>query len=260
MRYVLFALAALLACGFTSAPGAAEPARASADDVVARRLLDYRADVARAMVLVLGESCAGFVAEAPNLVVTAAHCIPYPKRRVSIRGPGGNELVARLDRIDRDTDMALLRLAEPLPVVPLRLSEQVPAPGDPLMFVGRSDRGGRAQLARVHKLDRCPSLPRVPNAVFTSVVARPGDSGAPLIDARLRVVALVHGGARCHIAAPVATLARQLASDRQTIFAENRLSAPQHWLFRPMSEVLHTHATTDADTSVQGRRNALNVG
>jgi len=233
----LLAIAALWTCWLASAPSAAE----SAEAADAGRLLAYRADVARAMLLVLGESCAGFVAEAPDLVVTAAHCIPYPKRWVSVRGPGGDELVARLDRIDRDTDMALLRLSQPLPVVPLRLSEQVPAPGDTLMFVGRSDRGGRAQLARVNKLDRCPSLPRVPNAVFTSVVARPGDSGAPLVDARLRVVALVHGGARCHIAAPVATLARQLASDRRTIFAEYWHLAPQPWLSESVLTTLRSY-------------------
>ncbi|HEU5075823.1 MAG TPA: serine protease [Polyangiaceae bacterium] len=192
-------------------------------------MLAYRAEVARATVLVLGESCTGFVAEAPDLVVTAAHCIPYPKRRVDVRGAAGQTLVARLDRIDRDTDLALLRLAVVLPVVPLRLSERVPAPGDRLMFVGRGDRGNKPQLARVEKLDRCPSLPRVPNAVFTSVAARPGDSGAPLVDANLRVVGLVHGGARCHIAAPVATLARQLAHEQRTILARPERS-PGPWL------------------------------
>jgi len=215
----VLAIAVAAVCSLAPVRGWAESARSRESDAEARRLLGYQLEVARATLLVLGESCTGFVAEDPRFVVTAAHCIPYPKRRVDLRLPAGETLVARLDRIDRDTDMALLRLAEPLHVIPLRLSERVPAPGARLMFVGRSDRGNRAQLARVNKLDRCPSLPTVPNALFTSVQARPGDSGAPLVDTNLRVVGLVHGGARCHIAAPVATLAKQLAGERRTVFA-----------------------------------------
>lgn len=224
MRTLLLAIVIAGTCSLVSAPGGAQTlqhaaTRRNTEAALERRLLEYQAEVARATLLVLGESCAGFVAEAPNLVVTAAHCIPYPKRRVSVRLPAGQTLVARLDRIDRDTDLALLRLDEPLAVVPLLLSERVPAAGDRLMFVGRNDRGNKAQIARVQKLDRCPSLPRVPNAVFTSLAARPGDSGAPLVDTNLRVVGLVHGGARCHIAAPVATLALQLAYERRTTLA-----------------------------------------
>lgn len=234
----MFAIAIAGTCWLAPARGGAAPERQASpkqrtDAEEERRLLEYRSEVARATLLVLGESCAGFVAEAPNLVVTAAHCIPYPKRRVAVRSPAGQTLMARLDRIDRDTDLALLRLAEPLPVVPLVLSERVPVAGDRLMFVGRGDRGNRPQLARVKKLDRCPSLPRVPNAVFTSVAARPGDSGAPLVDASLRVVGLVHGGAQCHIAAPVATLARQFVNERSTVFAAQWVpEAPERrWIF-----------------------------
>lgn len=241
VRSVLLAIVVAVTCSLGPARGWAESVRpreapsgsrprpSEAASEVERRLLAYQAEVARATVLVLGASCTGFVAEAPDLVVTAAHCIPYPKRRVDVRGPGGQTLVARLDRIDRDTDLALLRLAVVLPVFPLRLSERLPAAGDRLMFVGRRDRGNKPQLARVEKLDRCPSLPRVPNAVFTTVAARPGDSGAPLVDANLRVVGLVHGGARCHIAAPVATLARQLAREQRTVFARS-VRSPKPWV------------------------------
>jgi S1-C subfamily serine protease len=223
MRALL--LATVLTCSVAAAAGPSRPAvrvdapQPARDPSAERRLVDYRAEVARATLLFADKSCAGFVAGARNLVVTAAHCIPYPKRRISIEVRPGKVVVARLDRIDRDTDLALLRLDEPLPVVPLELSLELPAAGDRLLFVGRSDRGSRAQLATVKKLDRCPSLPNVLNALFTSVEARPGDSGAPLVDTSLRVVGLVHGGARCHIAAPVATLARQLTHERRASFA-----------------------------------------
>lgn len=226
MRAVI--LAAVLTCSVAPAAPRAAPSRPAVpgaaserarDPAAEQRLVEFRVQVMRSTLLLADKSCAAFVAGAPNLVVTAAHCIAYPKRRVSIEVRPGKVVVARLDRIDRDTDLALLRLDEPLPIVPLLLSSELPAAGDRLLFVGRSDRGGREQLATVKKLDRCPSLPKVPNALFTSVEARPGDSGAPLVDTSLRVVGLVHGGARCHIAAPVATLAQELVYERRASIA-----------------------------------------
>jgi S1-C subfamily serine protease len=56
----------------------------------------------------------------------------------------------------------------------------------------------------------------VPQALFTTLHGRKGDSGAPVVDLQLRVVGLVHGGARCSIAAPTAEFApvvRQLAEE-----------------------------------------------
>ena len=185
-------------------PGASEPPW----------LLKHRDYVAQATLLIIPTSCTGFVAGRPDQIVTAAHCIPVGVRRVEVSAHG-KRYVARLDRLDRDTDLALLRLDHPLAVLPLSLSPKLPKPGEHVLFVGRSDRTRNVQIATVKKLARCPSLPKVPKALFTSLNAQPGDSGAPLVDARLRVVGLVHGGARCHIAAPVAPLAEQLEAEQQ---------------------------------------------
>lgn len=187
--------------------------------VPTRAQLEFSERVARATLLVENGSCTGFVAGAPYQVVTAAHCVPYPARSVTVQTATGRRLRARLDRIDRDTDMALFQLDVALPIDPLVLSKRDPGPGESLLFVGRGDRRGRPQLARVTRVGRCPSLPKVDRAVFTTLEARPGDSGAPLVDSELSVVALVHGGARCHIAAPVAALARQLADEPPVILA-----------------------------------------
>lgn len=176
-------------------------------------LLKHQDYVAQATVLVAPTSCAGFVAGKPDQVVTAAHCIAVGAKRVKIR-TDGKRYSADVDRLDRDTDLALLRLDHPLAVLPLVLSAELPKPGEHVLFVGRPDRSENARIATVQKLDRCPSLPKVPKALFTDLVAKPGDSGAPLVDGRLHVVGLVHGGARCHIAAPVAPLARQLEEER----------------------------------------------
>ena len=76
-----------------------------------------------------------------------------------------------------------------------------------LYFEGNPSRP-RFQSARLDKIGRCPSLPDLPNALFTSIAGVPGDSGAPLVDVVAEVVGLVHGGARCHIATPADTLVR----------------------------------------------------
>jgi S1-C subfamily serine protease len=173
-------------------------------------LLMYQGYVAQATVLVSNQSCAGFLAAEPDLVVTAAHCVPEGVRRVTVLTTRNERLVARLQRIDRNNDLAVLRLPKPLDVPPLPLASQLPERREPLLFAGRADRPGTAQVGAVQKIGRCPSLPRVSRAIFTSIDARPGDSGAPVLDSQLQVVGVIHGGARCHILAPVAPLARQL--------------------------------------------------
>jgi hypothetical protein len=82
----------------------------------------------------------------------------------------------------------------------------------------------------VERLAPCPSLPTVHDAIFTSIDALPGDSGSPLVDAKLRVIGVIHGGVRCHIASPVAPLARMLeksASESIGPHAQKASRAPE---------------------------------
>jgi S1-C subfamily serine protease len=62
----------------------------------------------------------------------------------------------------------------------------------------------------LERLGRCPSLPGVPQALFTSLHGEKGDSGAPVVDHKLQVVGLVHGGAACSVAAPTAEIVPML--------------------------------------------------
>ena len=168
----------------------------------------------QASVIVVPKACAGSVVGSPSHVLTAAHCIPPGDQRIPIKLRSGQRMDSTVEFIDEDRDLALLHLDQPAPVTPLALSPDLPSSGDKLSFVGRFDRAARKpQQAEVLRLGRCPSLPAVDDAVFTSLNAKPGDSGAPVVDADRRVVAIVHGGAACHIAAPVSTLARRLAAD-----------------------------------------------
>jgi len=156
--------------------------------------------------------CRGVVVEEAQSALTAAHCLEPGQRALRVRLHDGRELAARVLEVDRARDVAFLRLASPSGVVPLPLASALPEPGAQLRFISHQHRRGELQEVRLLRLARCRSLPQVPTALFTSLHGRPGDSGAPVVDARLQVVGLVHGGARCAIAAPTAGLGDRLAA------------------------------------------------
>lgn len=161
-----------------------------------------------AATVTLGEGhCAGVVVEDGRHALTAAHCVRPDEARVDLSFQDGQRLGGSYVHVDRGRDVAVIRLDGRAPVRPLEVADGLPSPGAPLVFAGRNDRPGVPQDVMVERLDRCPSLPEVPAALFTTMRGRPGDSGAPLVDAQMRVVGLVHGGARCRIATPTAGLA-----------------------------------------------------
>ncbi|QDF07308.1 S1 family peptidase [Myxococcus xanthus] len=168
-------------------------------------------DVAAATVTLEPGHCAGVVVEDGRHVLTAAHCLRNEDAGVPLSFLDGRRMDGSAVHVDRGRDIAILRLDAPAPVRPLDVAQALPAPGEPLMFAGRNDRPDEPQQAVLERLGPCPSLPEVPAALFTTIRGRPGDSGAPLVDARMRVVGLVHGGAACRIAAPTAGLAEVVA-------------------------------------------------
>ncbi len=163
-------------------------------------------DVSAATVTLEPGHCAGVVVEDGRHALTAAHCVRPDDIRVHLSFLGGQRLGGTYVHVDRGRDVAVIRLDARAPVRALEVADGLPAPGDALVFTGRNDRPGDAQEALLERLGRCPSLPDVPAALFTTMRGRPGDSGAPLVDLRMRVVGLVHGGAACRIATPTAGL------------------------------------------------------
>ena len=203
-RRLLFAVALV-----TSAAAGAN--RAASTGEPRAGLMLHRQRVAAATVTIPAKSCAGALVHERTYVLTAAHCVPRAAERMEVRLKDGTSVQSSVRHIDRDADLALLVLDTPAPVEPLELANELPSPNQSVLFVGRVDRPSRAQVAQVERLGICPSLPAVDNALFTTITARPGDSGAPLVDENLRVVGVVHGGARCEIAVPTASLAALLA-------------------------------------------------
>ncbi|HMJ14637.1 MAG TPA: serine protease [Polyangiaceae bacterium] len=184
---------------------AAAPALASANADL--NAAETRARVRAATVTLPAKGCAGSVVGSDRLVVTAAHCVPRGAESVAVRLPDRRSLQSSVLHLDRMRDVALLELEQPSGAAPLELAADVPAPGGHVLFVGRIDRASRAQTAEVKRIGRCPSLPDIDDAVFTNIKAKPGDSGAPIVDESLRVIGVIHGGSACHIVAPTRSLA-----------------------------------------------------
>ena len=161
--------------------------------------------VRAASVLLSARACTGVVVGSARVVATAAHCLIEGRTHTPVEFSDGTKQSARVVHVDVDRDVALLVVDTPSAIVPLELAAGMPQPGAKLLFLGRPDRA-RARHTSVTRLGPCPSLPKLRAAAFTTLSAVPGDSGAPLVDEAGRVVALVHGGARCHIAVPVRPL------------------------------------------------------
>lgn len=168
--------------------------------------------IEEATVTLLPGTCAGVIAGDKDHVVTAAHCVRSMTAQIPIGFVDGRSALATPEAVFYDQDVAVLRLDSPAPFAALEVSSSLPAPGSALYFSGRNDHpDDTLQVATVSRLGPCPSLPQVPAAVHTTIRGEPGDSGAPLVDANMRVVGLVHGGAQCSIAAPAFPAAPVLA-------------------------------------------------
>ena len=208
----LLGLAVTLAFLIACTPTQPEPLATAAPSASPVASSDEVQLLREATLTLLPARCQGVVAEDAQSALTAAHCLDEGERRLRVQLHDGRVLEARVARVDRAHDVALLRLATPTGVQPLRVASALPFPGAALRFISSRHHAGELQEVELVRLGRCPSLPEVPAALFTSLHGEPGDSGAPVVDAALQVVGLVHGGARCAIATPTAGLGPQLAS------------------------------------------------
>lgn len=191
----MLALLAALLLGLPALPAAAQVPPA------VRRALQV------ATVHLESVGCTGVVAESRQLVVTARHCVRDGPASVRVRLSTGAVRTAWVVGTDPIADQAVLLLEEPVALEPLSLARRRQIEGTVLYFEGNPKRP-RLQAARLDRVGRCPSLPALPNALFTTLRGAPGDSGAPVVDGLGRVVGLVHGGQHCQIATPADALGR----------------------------------------------------
>lgn len=163
-----------------------------------------------ATVTIVPGVCAGVIVGDGRHALTAAHCLRDGNARITFELHDGTRIEGDVVLLEKEHDLAVVRLDEVAGVRPLAVADSLPTPGSAILFAGRNDRPGETQRAEVRRLGRCPSLPGVPEALFTTLEGRRGDSGCPVVDENLQVLGLVHGGAACNIAAPTAELAPTL--------------------------------------------------
>lgn len=178
-----------------------------------------------ATVTLMPGHCAGVIVEDGRHVLTAAHCVVPGTQHLELELYDGTQLGSTFVLRDEGRDVAVFRLGEVAPIMALPIAPQLPTLGEGLLFGGRHDAVGDPQQVWLERLGRCPSLPGVPQALFTTLRGQKGDSGAPVVDLGLQVVGLVHGGARCSIAAPTAEFApvvRQLAEELRAAEVEGK--------------------------------------
>jgi serine protease Do len=158
----------------------------------------------RALIARSGAAGAGVLVSAEGWIVTNAHVVdaarslrvdvqPAPSRAPggSILGPRSRRLGARLVGLDRETDVAVLKIeASGLPALELgdsealRQGQVVMAFGSPLGLENSASLGVVSAVARQLR----PDDPMI--YVQTDASINPGNSGGPLVDAAGRMVGL----------------------------------------------------------------------
>ncbi len=166
-------------------------------------------DIERALyeaTVVVGTDCAGVLADGPDLVFTAAHCV-HGQKSVELTFSNGAHATGWVAAVDRVTDQALLVLEEPVPITPLMLARRHPIAGTILYFAGHPS-ALRFREVKLQRVGRWPSLPLLQHALFTTIVGVPGDAGAPIVNTAGRVVGIIHGGRQYEVGTPVRGLRR----------------------------------------------------
>src|SRR5262249_52365023 len=152
-------LPALLVLVVLVAPLAANPPPVPRD--VRRALADASAALAPI-------GCSGVLAESRQLVLTARHCVRDLGQPLELRFRAGPPRKAGVGTPAAAAARALLLPDGPVPIEPLEVARRLPIPGTVLYFQGHPDRP-RLQSARLDRVGECPSLPNLPDALFTSI-------------------------------------------------------------------------------------------
>ena len=105
-----------------------------------------RRALTEATVLVLPAECGGALAESPDLVVTALHCIDRGDA-LRVRTRSGAVLDARLEATDTVADQAVLLLEHPAAVTPLAIARRLPIAGTVVYFQGNPSAHDRRRRA-----------------------------------------------------------------------------------------------------------------
>lgn len=123
----------------------------------------------------------------PTLVLTCGHILREQPTTLSVEWPDGTVAPARLIASDMGLDVSLWEIA-PTSRPPVTIATVDPAPRDPVIWLGY---GGETQLAGSATTARG----YVNNGQWLEIAApvRQGDSGGPILNDRLELVATIQG-------------------------------------------------------------------
>ncbi len=157
----------------------------------------------------------GFVLSADGYIATNAHVVEVPAR-ITVILHDDTELDARLTALDRDYDLAVLKVDPPVPLAPLPLGESAGLrPGQAAVAVGHPFGADlTATVGIIGGTGRSADLGAYDHFVQMDAVLNPGNSGGPLLDSRGRVVGVNCAAFRvfreANFAVPVDLLAAHL--------------------------------------------------
>ena len=138
-------------------------------------------------------SGSGFVFSSDGLILTNSHVV-YQANRIKITLLDGGEFTAELTGIDRDTDLAILKIygsgyspAKLGNQEELRIGQLVIAIGNPLGYQHSVSVG---VLSGIGRSMRTPGGNIIDNVIQSDTAMNPGNSGGPLIDTNGEVIGI----------------------------------------------------------------------
>ncbi len=164
-------------------PGAAPPARIH--PAVVRIMAPGNGSIS------YGSGTLVHVGETSGLVVTNWHVINEATQPISVHFPDGFYSLAKVQKVDRDWDLALLEIKKPN-VQPVNVAAAAPRPGELLTIAGygpgtyRTASGPCTQYV-------APGTTFPFEMVEVAVSARQGDSGGPIFNARGELAGVLFG-------------------------------------------------------------------
>jgi S1-C subfamily serine protease len=133
-----------------------------------------------------------FAVSPDGLVLTAQHVVEGAAR-IAVRFVGGAPLLAKVEKVDSETDVALLRVAGPTPEYLNLADDGAVRLGEPVFTVGfpAVDVLGEEPKYSEGSVGALAGLEGAPPSLQLSIAVQPGSSGGPVVNDHGEVVGIV---------------------------------------------------------------------
>lgn len=133
-----------------------------------------------------------FAVSPDGLVLTAQHVVEGAAR-IEVRFVGGTPLLAKVEKVDAETDVALLRVSGPTPEYLNLADDGAVRLGEPVFTVGfpAVDVLGEEPKYSEGSVGALAGLEGAPPSLQLSIAVQPGSSGGPVVNDHGEVVGIV---------------------------------------------------------------------